>query len=286
MTRDRIQPDSLRKIKVGNFEVFVNRTHALPRYLRERPSYSANFPRIVSFVRAMYPNLVVLDIGANIGDTVARVRSVADCSMVCIEGNNFFFSILKKNIAQFNNVRAYQYFLGDEDARVETSNERQRGTFSIDKREEGHLVNTVQVCTLDAFLKKEKPCENTDAKVLKIDTDGYDLKILRGGKRFIEENHPILFFEFDRTLLARLGENETDIFSWLQSTGYSKILFYDNTGRFILAAELESRQMIHELYLYTSGKKSAFPYYDVCIFHTDDAELANRCISEEEKINI
>ncbi len=286
IVRNRILPDSLRKVKVGNFEIFVNRTHALPRYLREKPSYSANFPRVVSLVRALYPNLVVLDVGANIGDTVALVRSATDCPMVCIEGDDFFFSILKKNITQFNNVHAYQYFLGEKDTSVVTNDTKRQGTFSIDTKANTRHANTIQTHTLDTFLKKENPCKNRDAKVLKIDTDGYDLKILRGGKHFIEENHPVLFFEYDRAMLTRVGDDGLETLEWLKRVGYSSIIFYDNAGRFIFSTTLRDMNLVRQMYQYTLGKESAFPYYDICLFHEDDSAIAKKFIEEEQAMNV
>ncbi len=54
-----------------------------------------------------------MDIGANVGDTACIIKSAEDIPLVCIEGEEFTFGFLKKNIAQFNNTTAHQLFLGE-----------------------------------------------------------------------------------------------------------------------------------------------------------------------------
>ena len=113
-----ILSDKLISGKIGNFNIFLNNSHALPGYLQQFPHYSANLPRLASKVKEKYQDLIMIDVGANIGDTVALVRSVSDFPIVCIEGDDFYFNILKKNIEQFNNVSAFQFFLGEHDKTI------------------------------------------------------------------------------------------------------------------------------------------------------------------------
>ncbi len=40
-------------------------------------------------------------------------------------------------------------------------------------------------------------------KMVKIDTDGYDLIILRGGLKYLETSKPVLFFEYDPYFLQQ-----------------------------------------------------------------------------------
>ena len=51
------------------------------------PQYSQNLPRLVGLVASKYPRPGLIDVGANIGDTVRFVRAVDDTPVLCIEGN-------------------------------------------------------------------------------------------------------------------------------------------------------------------------------------------------------
>src|SRR5215468_3310141 len=50
-------------------------SHELPLTRKRLPCYSANLGRIAAQVKGKYPDLTVIDIGANIGDSAAIVRS-------------------------------------------------------------------------------------------------------------------------------------------------------------------------------------------------------------------
>lgn len=265
------------KIRVGRFDLYARRDHPIGRYLRERPSYGRNFVRIATAVMEKYSNLVVIDVGANIGDTAALVRSEVSCLVVCIEGDDLYFNLLERNIAGIGNVHIFKHFLGDRDEIVKSSGERSRGTLSM---VQGVAHTEVFTITLDSFLKRN-PEYTEKAKLLKVDTDGYDTKVIRGSMEYIKRIHPVIFFEFDHFLLSQAGENGLDTISQLKNIGYTRIMFYDNNGRFLLDADLGDKKLMKELYHYTYRKSGAFPYYDVCVFHEEDHDIAESIIASE-----
>lgn len=245
--------------------------------MREQSNYGKNLPRIVGKMVEKYPNLAVIDIGANIGDTVAFIRSQVNCPIVCVEGDDFYFDLLKKNIAGIPDVHSFKYFLADRNDVVGSASERSRGTYSIVA---GKRDTEISMVTLDTFLQSH-PLYREQAKVLKIDTDGYDTKIIRGAMEYIKRIHPVIFFELDRFLLSQAGENGLQTLSQLKNIGYARAIFYDNSGRFLLDANLADEKLIQELYLYTHGKSGAFPYYDISVFHGDDNDIADSIIADE-----
>ena len=179
--------------QVGNFKMLLTKTHALPGHLKHFPLYSSNLPRLVLTVKEKYSNLILIDVGANIGDTVALTRSISSCPIVCIEGDDLYFNILKKNIAQFNEVVAYQYFLGETDKTISGKTERDVGTLKITPSTDPDPEKDLQILTLDTFLSLHSNYKT--AKLLKIDTDGFDLMILRGGKNIFRR--PNLFYSLN-----------------------------------------------------------------------------------------
>lgn len=55
---------------------------------------------------------------------------------------------------------------------------------------------------------------------IKVDTDGFDFEVLRGGEATIRRDRPILYFELAVDLLPA---PRTDL-SWLQSLGYRQLM--------------------------------------------------------------
>lgn len=267
------------KTKVGNFKIKLNATHNLPKILKKWPNYSSNLPRMASVTLKKYPDLSLIDIGANIGDTVALLRSKDYFPIICIEGDGDFFNLLNQNTQQFKEVFIFKYFLGDKSEAIDGIMEQKNGTAKIIKSD-----NKIKLITLDKFLKNHPDFQS--AKILKIDTDGYDLKIINGGLNYIKQTKPILFFEYDEVYFSNVGDDGLSTLKNLEKIGYSKILFYDNYGRFLISSKLNNHEQIKQLHIYIKNKAGAFPYYDLCIFHTKDDDIAINFIKDEIKFNI
>ncbi len=265
--------------QIGSFQMLINNDHALPYYLKFLPHYSKNFPRIAGHVNKKHSDLVILDIGANIGDTVALVRSEINCPIICIEGDSYFFSILKKNIEQFIQVIPFQIFLGDSSKTITGKTECNRGTLKITEKNTVENSEKIEITTLDNFFFQHKDINK--AKLLKIDTDGYDLKIIRGGLKYINETKPIIFFEYDTTLLSEANDDGLSTLDLLDKIGYSSALFYDNYGRLILSTTLQNKEQVEQMHNYIKKGNGAFPYFDICLFHKIDTNLAEEVIRNE-----
>lgn len=274
----------MKTIRVGNFDLIANQGHALSIYLRNRPAYASNLPRLALMVNKKYPNFTFVDIGANIGDTAAFIRSKLNCPIVCIEGEGFYFKILLKNITQFKDVYAIQSFLGESEEDILMEKQTGEGSLSLKQNGLDNSAPKLHIDTLDSISRRYQELFS-GVKFIKIDTDGYDLKILRGGLACIKSVLPVVFFEYDRFFLARLSDEGLGIFQTFADLGYEDVLFFDNIGRFILALKIHDRQAIEQLYAYTYRKEGAFPFYDVCVFHRNDTDIAEIFIQEETKRN-
>jgi len=265
---------NLQQIKIGNFEINLNADHTLPKVLKKWPNYSANLPRLASKIKEKYPDLILIDVGANVGDTVALLRKDCFFPIVCIEGDNEYYHLLSQNIKQFKEVSIFQHFLGENSKITKATTTKEDGTARITKSND-----TIKFLRLDKFINTHSNFRS--AKILKIDTDGYDLKILRGGLNYIKQTKPILFFEYDEVYLSKVEDKGLPTLTKLKDLGYNKIIFYDNFGRFLLSTELKNHELIKQLHLYIKNKKGGFPYYDLCIFHEIDNDLALKCINNE-----
>jgi len=266
-------------VRVGNYPLLMNGEHQLPSILEKHPSYATNVARIAKHLTKYYPDLCLIDVGANVGDTVALVKSAADISIICIEGDSTFFAYLVKNTAQFSNVTIHHCFLGDDSQTIIGDVVSKNGTLYIVAKGD----KTIQLTTLDQLLRSA-PTRGA-LKMLKIDTDGYDAKIIRGGMGFINEWKPAIFFEYDRPTQENAGEKGIDILEKLHGWGYDLILFYDSVGRFVCSAHLEDKGFLREMHSYISRRRGGITYYDLCAFHGSDSQAARELIAAEMQLN-
>ena len=265
-------------VKVGNYELIANYEHPIEEYLTQFPYYSRNFARIAKYIEAKYPVYQIIDVGANIGDSVALLRSAEVQQFVhLIEGDPTYTKLLAKNIPLFSNIKVYETFLGEENKEQNIAIDNTRGTAHINI---GAGDQQIKIVKLDHLVAENK-IENV--KLLKTDTDGFDFKILRGAFNMIKNDQPVLFFEYDSVFLKQQNDDGLAIFEDFKGMGYNKIMYYDNFGKFLISTTLSDTNLLTQLFEYINKKESAFPYYDVVLFHENDLDLANEIIKEEMK---
>jgi FkbM family methyltransferase len=273
---NKIQKEPI-KINVEKFQLIAPAEHKLESYLKWFKYYSRNLPRIAGYIESKYATYNIIDVGANIGDSIALLRSVGIRQPIyAIEAESSYYEMLLTNIKQFTHVRAFQCFLGQYTSEEKLVMHAEEGTGSA-KSHPG-VAKSIKVKKLDDFIEEQNL---RDIKLLKIDTDGFDLKILRGGFDSIAKLKPVLFFEYDSAYLEEQKDDGIKIFDELAQIGYNRILYYDNYGKFLISITTGDTAIIKQLYAYITKKEGAFHYYDLCIFHKDDDDLAETVINKE-----
>ncbi len=243
-------------------------SHDLPFNRKTFPQYSANVARIARHVVEKYDNMTFVDIGANIGDTVAILRNPAHFPILCIEGDEHFFNILKMNVTHLQDVEIENIFVGNFTGLFTGNIERMKGTARlVQNSSESHKFN---MQTLTDILKRHPRFFNS--KMIKADTDGFDCLILKSESELLSRIKPVLFFEYDPYLFGLYNDDGYKIFESLQSIGYQFALFYENNGDYLLGTDIGNTALIediHQFYSDRMGKR----YCDVCVFHKEDSDL-------------
>jgi len=261
--------DPLVRHNLAGTEIVLPVSHDLPLYRKQFPVYASNVARIASQVAAKYADLTFIDIGANIGDTAVLLRNTAHFPILCIEGDARFFAILQVNAARLQpDIHLEHAFVSSEIGRVRGRVESEKGTARLVEDETS--PETVAVRTLSDILAAHPLFARS--KMIKVDTDGFDCHILQSELDLLHRLKPVLFFEYAPDLWARNQEDGCGIFESLQQIGYQSALVYENTGDYLLTAELSARTLIEDIYQFYSGRLGE-RYADICAFHAEDADL-------------
>jgi len=266
--------DKVKQIMVGEFLLQANADGKLDQYLSSFPNYSRNFSRLTASILKDNLSAIIIDIGANIGDTVALIRSEGVKNrIICIEGNELYLDFLKTNTKQFDQIDIVETFLSSGEDEIKGTVLTEMGTAKIVISNDGGSIPSQ---TLDAIVSKN---QLKNIKILKVDTDGFDVLILQGATKVITKEQPVIFFEYDN----HLNVSETSCFSFLISLrkyNYNKVLFYDNYGNFLMCLSLSQENEIAQLDNYIKKGCGAFPYFDVAVFHTNDDQIAEFIASQ------
>jgi FkbM family methyltransferase len=253
-----------------NFSLGTNRlriplSHELPFYKRRLPDYALNLGKVSLHVGRKYPDLTMIDVGANVGDSVAIVRNNSDHPVLCLEGEPRFFQLLQENTRHLPAVEIEQTFIGAVGDHI-SSVSASRGNAQVRL---GSSPSSANICTLSEALSRHP--QFASAKLLKIDAEGFDCRIIAAEAGLLRRAKPILFFEYDPKSCELVGQEAFPVFAQLSSMGYSTILIYQNVGRYLMSINLDQIDGLEDLhhFIYDLGG-----YCDVVAFHREDVELA------------
>lgn len=241
-----------------NHQVFVSPfSHKLPFYQKEFPLYDRQLSKLCFYMKEkLGKSLNIIDIGANVGDTVVNI-GLKDAFYLCIEGDNSFSKYIKYNLRHYNYVLE-NVFLSDTDEITSYTINSSNGT--------GHLVQShsgdcnIPLLTLDNLFQRKYSQYPVD--LLKIDTDGFDFKVIRGAKQLVQKCHPLIFFEWVKSFLEDQGEDPLSIFPFLYNCGYSRLILFDNFGNPIDVVLMDDDKRIRDFINNTSDNGPIY-YYDV-----------------------
>jgi FkbM family methyltransferase len=270
--------DPLVRYVLDGAELLMPLSHLLPQIRRSFPGYSKNLGRIAAHVFRAHPDGRMVDVGANVGDTVAIVRGAGvKAPIVCVEGEPRFLGVLEANLAGTlgTGVSIERCFAGEAEGEVAGSVRAVEGTASI---VEGSGAK-IRVRTVDAIASW-----GGAVRLLKIDTDGFDAKVIRGAMGVIGRDRPAVFFEYDPDFMARNGDDGREVLRSLARAGYGPVIAYDNHGRYLLHAEASNDSLWNDLHAYYTGRGGE-SYMDLCAFHAGDAMIAAEVVRDELAIN-
>lgn len=240
-------------------------SHKLPIYIAEYPLYDTLLSRVSDYLRIRDGYLIMVDVGANIGDTIlgCYTGSVLD-RFLGIEANPEFTPYFKKNTNSLQGILLVEAFCfsGNKESsyiNVQSSG----GTARLSESEVG--ISVVKK-TLDEIIN-----EYSDFKLfnlLKIDTDGNDFDILSGSKKSVSSSLPIILLECDIFENVNYVENVVTSIKSLSELGYSTVLVYDNFGNLFSIIKIEDISSFFNALAYQII--SNFGYYDLLFLSEKD----------------
>jgi FkbM family methyltransferase len=181
-----------------------------------------------AFIAAVHEGGHILDVGANIGLIALRLATRIESrnQIFAVEAMPSDFKALEDNIRaneMQKRVQPLHYALGENDGdvayiQIEGGDADRTGTANILPNEFEFQRIPLTLRSIDALAAKgvlKRPI-----KFIKIDTDGYDLFVLRGAHRLMTEDRPIVLAEAARHCMNWHGVCIDDIATFAISRGY------------------------------------------------------------------
>lgn len=186
---------------------------------------------------------MIFDVGANVGQSSLEFRRrFPSAEILSFEPVPSTFEQLRKNLGSAANIRAFPIAFGADQGQAHVVIQKKSVNNSLRQTvaepvPSGAAFETVEIDTLDAFCARERIAQ---IDFLKIDTEGWDLEVLRGGNVLLSEHRVMC-------LQAEVGMNPFnhkhvplhEIQEHLESRGYVLFGLYDQTPEWNGAARLQ-----------------------------------------------
>lgn len=197
------------------------------------------------------PDGVVADVGGNIGTTtLAFAAAVPRGRVHTFEPSVEMLGCLRRNIelSGADNVTVHAFGLSDAPARsrLQVAIAGNPGSaFLVDGDAAAPSGEAIEVRRLDDVLAPDGRLD-----FVKVDVEGYELRVLRGAAGLLREQRPAVVFEVNESALQRAGTSGREVCDLLLAAGYG--LFWLDRGRFrdydpatMLARRLHNVVAIH-----------------------------------------
>lgn len=190
----------------------------------------------------------LLDVGANIGlISIPFVKATSGPSprAIAVEAVPDNVRALRNNVSLnelTSQLTVVPVALGDEpgwkDIQVEGDLQAGEGTGTANILADGSLHpcvrQKIQLQTLDELASAGTVANG--CSVIKIDTDGYDLKVLQGGTQFLQRERPMIFGEYAAHCMAWHGQDLAQVQTFCEQLNYEVWRRVMPGWRFSLAA--------------------------------------------------
>lgn len=267
-------------VKVGKYDITMPGNNPQLINYKLYDNLNAQLGRLVSLIYQKYPGMTVIDVGANVGDTIAIIKTYADVPVIGIEGDDTSYQYLENNSKQFKNVSLVKTFLGEKNQHVNVSFESSGWNTTLKPGAESG--EKIELRPLDDVIAKDG-FGSSDIKLLKVDVEGFDTIVLRGASDIISKTQPVLFFEYNRQIMKGIEEEGLSTVLSFVKYGYDKIIFFDHKGNLVLCTTLQNEDIITHLHNYISSSNNLMGYYDIAIFHNGDKDIADRFFKGEQE---
>jgi FkbM family methyltransferase len=266
------------KYVIGDYSIRLPPNHTLKRFQNAHKLYDRFLPVLARYIRA---GEIIVDVGANVGDTAIMMLNETKAEIVCVEPSDLFYGYLEENInnlpkGQRNKLRSIKSMVGTQEvqgklvhnlgtAKLKEVNDNQAG----DRRD-----------TLDNLLG-----DGSNIALIKVDTDGFDFDVIRSAEKIIEKHRPILFWENQiETQSQRQGYEA--MYDFLVSMNYHHLYIFDNFGNVMIKdTSYEVLKDIND-YVYNTqnyqGTKTIY-YTDVLAGTAEKRTLMQRAIDAYER---
>jgi FkbM family methyltransferase len=240
------------RFKGVEFLIYFESKGIIEELILKEGSYEGELLAIAD--RFIKKNTIIIDVGANIGfESLYFAKKYPANLVYSYEPTSIPFNCLSKSkdLNGLENLKIFKLGVGEKSGMVTihaaTNETYNKGLASIESNFD--LDDTFTKETIDIITLDEHVTENMPVSLIKIDVQGYEIKVLEGAITLIEKDRPVIIYEHFEGYYSNPQELRDKIENLLFSLGYELyIIRSKNTFRphkFLEKVDLKSRKEIN-----------------------------------------
>ena len=243
---------------VNDIALILPYDHRLPDYQTKFRLYDRKLGLAAQAVSASRPLAIGIDVGANVGDSAAMIRSRCLMPLLCVEGDEFYYGYLLRNADGIGGLTCVESLVGIETRTVFGRIDRHDGTSRLIDGQRSMSISTLP------DIVRASGINPTTVGFIKIDTDGLDFDIILGSESLIRSVLPTLFFEH-QVVDSKSVALSLEAVTLLASVGYQFVVFdnYGHTMRVIREGAQDAFDELNRYILSGLTYGGGIPYLDV-----------------------
>lgn len=221
---------------IENLPINLGNECQLPIYQKKAPMYD----KFVKYLGLMEDETAarkegtgyILDIGANVGDTLFALLNNTHSKIVSIEPSKEYYSLLKENVRKLDTqlsgrVLTVNAFISvDKDISYVAKMYGGTAVKSIAAGEAEAPTKTIKALLEEAGIRDE------EITLIKVDTDGYDYDCIMSCGDILKIQMPLLYWENYVATLEQ-AEKYKEMAQYLSECGYKSFFVFDNFGNYM-----------------------------------------------------
>ena len=244
----------------------MGKNHLLSDYQEDCPMFS----RIIPYLGELAEELrreqgVIVDLGANVGDTVAALIKHTNAVVLCIEPTDEYYHLLNKNLFVMNareRIRTIQAFISNKKKNYQAI--VSGGGTAVQQESSQSTIPTFSLPEVFA------QCDITldQVALIKTSTSGNDAGAVLSLGDSLREMNPVFYIETDMSMTADRAVLDSQLDAYLQmddylaAHDYEVCFIFDNFGNLLCKGTPETMKYIHRyMYRMAMGKSNRTFYY-------------------------
>lgn len=269
---------------IDGFEIELSDNHMLAHYQETFCYYDRALPMLVKTLGSQKDDHWIIDIGANVGDTLFSLLKQSPSNILCIEPDREFYQLLEKNVASLPTNYQKQVQCLNTFVVLDTSKaimlEKKLGTaHKVELNNTDISTSTASKKLKDIIIEQNINPKHID--FIKVDTDGYDWECLMSLETILDDVAGYLYWEnqLDQGNKSQ-REGYQRLAKYLEGAGYTSFFCFDNFGNYLAHGGIDFLLEINHYLARMNDQKTArtFYYVDVLACRKDKVDIVKAAI--------